>query len=483
MAERAAQASGIGGGIGGIGGGSGDKKSRDDFTFERILGEGSYSTVFLASEKTTKKKYALKVLDKRHIIREKKVQHVSREKEILTLLNHPFFVKLYFTFQDIDNLYFGLSFAEQGELLDYIRKVGSFDEHSTQFYSAEIILALEYLHTRGVIHRDLKPENILLDKDGHIKITDFGTARILGDETDRANSFVGTAQYVSPELLQDKVAFKSSDLWALGCIVYQLLAGRPPFHAQNEYLCFQKVMKADYVIPDGFPDMGTDLVKALLVLDPTKRLGCEAMGGYELLKAHVFFTDVDWDSIPDEVPPKLMPYLPSSVKGEEGLRSDYVVEGGNGDREFEDRFLQCFGLVDPAPSPDRQPRTASEASAQERLLSLRRQAQTSPWHKFVNNELIVKTGLVDKRKGLFSKRRQLILSDAPRLYYIDPVAMELKGEIPWSSNMRVEVKSFKIFFVHTPNRTYYLEDPTGHAKEWGDTISKWLSQPGTSSTH
>lgn len=453
------------------------KKKREDFQLDRLLGEGSYSTVFLATERTSRKKYALKVLDKRHIIKEKKVQQVSREKEILSLIDHPFFVKLYFTFQDKDHLYFGLSFAERGELLDYIRKVGSFDDHSTQFYSAEIILALEYLHGKGVIHRDLKPENILLDEAGHIKITDFGTAKLLAGD-DRASSFVGTAEYVSPELLQDKVAFKSSDLWALGCIIYQLLAGRPPFHAPNEYLCFQKIMKAEYMIPDGLPDQATDIVKSLLVLDHSKRLGCEQMGGYSPLKAHIFFEGIEWDSVPEQVPPKLLPYLPSSVKGEEGLRSDYSAEGGNGDREFEDRFLQCFGLVDPVPTS-----TASETTAEEREQSLKRQAQTSPWHRFINNELIIKSGLVDKRKGLFSKRRQLILTDAPRLYYVDPVAMELKGEIPWSSNMRVEIKNFKIFFVHTPNRTYYLEDPTGHAKEWSDIINKWLTQPRSSSTH
>jgi 3-phosphoinositide dependent protein kinase-1 len=103
-------------------------------------------------------------------------------------------------------------------------------------------------------------------------------------------------------------------------------------------------------------------------------------------------------------------------------------------------------------------------------------------HRFVNNELIVRTGLIDKRKGLFSKRRQLILTDAPRLYYVDPVAMELKGEIPWSSSMRVEIKNFKIFFIHTPNRTYYLEDPTGNGKNWVDIINKWLAQPRSSST-
>jgi 3-phosphoinositide dependent protein kinase-1 len=128
----------------------------------------------------------------------------------------------------------------------------------------------------------------------HIKITDFGTAKILdNDKTTRANSFVGTAEYVSPELLTDKLACKSSDLWALGCIIYQLLAGLPPFHAVNEYQCFQKITKLEYQFPDGFPEAGADLVQKLLVLDPTKRIGCDECGGYAALKAHNFYAGIN----------------------------------------------------------------------------------------------------------------------------------------------------------------------------------------------
>lgn len=453
------------------------KKRREDFTFDKIIGEGSYSTVVLATDKATKIQYAIKILDKRHIIREKKVQYVSREKEVLTLLNHPFFVKLYFTFQDKDNLYFGLSFANRGELLDYLRKVGSFDENATQFYSAEIILALEHLHQKGIIHRDLKPENILLDESMHIRITDFGTAKIIADGDDRANSFVGTAEYVSPELLLNKVAFKSSDLWALGCIIFQLLAGRPPFHAPNEYLCFQKITKLEYSIPEGFPDQATDIVTKLLVQEPTKRLGCDQMGGYKPLKEHFFLEDINWETIHEQTPPKLMPYLPSTSKGGEGLRSDYSLgETGSAEPELEDRFLQCFGLGDPESSSQKHKAVTRTLSSEERETMLARQSKESPWHQFINNELIVRAGLVDKRKGLFSKRRQLILTDAPRLYYVDPVGMVLKGEIPWSKSMRVEVKSWKIFFIHTPNRTYYLEDPTGQSQSWVDTVTEWLDK-------
>lgn len=157
------------------------KKKPEDFKFGKVLGEGSFSTVYVVREISTGKEYAMKVLEKRHMIREKKVQYVSREKEVLSRLNHPFFVRLYFTFQDKEKLYFGLSYAKKGELLPYIIKLGSFDLTCTRFYSAEVVSALEHLHGLGIIHRDLKPENILLDADMHIKITDFGTAKIVTD--------------------------------------------------------------------------------------------------------------------------------------------------------------------------------------------------------------------------------------------------------------------------------------------------------------
>ncbi|XP_009077394.1 PREDICTED: 3-phosphoinositide-dependent protein kinase 1-like, partial [Acanthisitta chloris] len=128
------------------------KKRPDDFKFGKILGEGSFSTVVLARELASSREYAIKILEKRHIIKENKVPYVTRERDVMSRLDHPFFVKLYFTFQDDEKLYFGLSYAKNGELLKYIRKIGSFDETCTRFYTAEIVSALEYLHGKGIIH-------------------------------------------------------------------------------------------------------------------------------------------------------------------------------------------------------------------------------------------------------------------------------------------------------------------------------------------
>lgn len=303
------------------------KKGVKDFTFGRTLGEGSYSTVMAASDRTNSKEYAIKILDKRHIIKEKKVKYVNIEKDTLNrLTEHPGIVRLYYTFQDERSLYFVLDLASGGELLGVLKKMTTFDEECSRFYAAQILDSIEYMHLRGVIHRDLKPENVLLDDQMHVKITDFGTAKILdlsgkaqfgkvsvsndpldGADTDRAVSFVGTAEYVSPELLTDKNACKASDLWAFGCIIYQLLAGRPPFKASNEYQTFQKIIGLDYSFPEGFPSVARDLVTRLLVLDPSRRMPIDE------IKQHPFFTGVHWGKgMWKQKAPKLRSYNPSS---------------------------------------------------------------------------------------------------------------------------------------------------------------------------
>ena len=158
------------------------KKGVKDFEFGRTLGEGSYSTVLAATDRTTLREYAVKVLDKRHIIKEKKVKYVNIEKDTLNRLNdHPGIVRLYYTFQDERSLYFVLDLASNGELLGVLKSIGTFDEECTRFYGAQILDAIDYMHSRGVLHRDLKPENVLLDSHMHVKITDFGTGKILDD--------------------------------------------------------------------------------------------------------------------------------------------------------------------------------------------------------------------------------------------------------------------------------------------------------------
>lgn len=408
------------------------------------------------------------------------------------------FVRLFCTFQDVDRLYFVLSYAKNGELLPYINKVGSFDIECTKFYSAEILRGLEYLHGLGIIHRDLKPENILLDEKMHVLITDFGSVKILKDpETvvtrtddsqqqqyrrDRRGSFVGTAQYVSPELLTDKTASRASDVWALGCIVYQMVAGLPPFRSRSEYMIFQKILKLDYEIPDGFCELARSLVSQLLVLEPTERLGAqdEHGAGYPSIRAHPFFEGVDFETLHEQTPPPIYPYLPGTSEHEE-LRSQYRVpdhlEPGLDDKQL----TRLLGLGIDATTDDDDDSSAEREKAAEQTTTspvderkqqrrrttnvddeniadltpdeikrrLEKQRASNQWEPFVEGHLILKQGFVNKRKGLFARRRMLLLTTGPHLYYVDPVNMVLKGEIPWSPELRVEPKSFKIFFVHT----------------------------------
>ncbi|KAJ8126937.1 hypothetical protein O1611_g6702 [Lasiodiplodia mahajangana] len=306
------------------------KKGVRDFSFGRVLGEGSYSSVYLATDRQTLKEYAVKVLEKRHIIKEKKIKYVNIEKDTLNrLTEHPGIVRLYYTFQDENSLYYVLDICSGGELLGVLKKTGTFDVECTRFFGAQILDAIEYMHSRGVIHRDLKPENVLLDDQLHVKITDFGTARLLTDprapqgppriedmgtssrgkeqDDSRAGSFVGTAEYVSPELLTSKNACKASDLWAYGCIIYQMLAGRPPFKGGSEYLTFQKIVSLDYEFPPGFPPAARDLVERCLVLDPAQRLTIEHIKNHEFFEGQQF-GKILWRT----KAPRLRPYVPPS---------------------------------------------------------------------------------------------------------------------------------------------------------------------------
>lgn len=332
---------------------------------------------------------------KDHIIREKKQEYIKREREVMNVMSGcEGFVSLYCTFQDAARLYFVMTYAKHGDLLPHINKVGSFDKECTRFYAAELVLALENMHKRGVIHRDLKPENVLLDDKMHTLIADFGSAKLLdgglappettaavtstgtGDalqedaknpryQRGRKNSFVGTAQYVSPEILKGQPASAAVDLWALGCIVYQMVSGLPPFRGGSEYLIFQSILKQHLSFPDGFDEEAKDLVERLLVLEPSARIGAKDRNRYDSIRAHPFFRGIDWEQVHVQEPPKLYPYLPGLM---ETMAPTYNVpdhlEPGLGEKQLTRLLGLDLGLGEEEEQDAGQEAEAEEASGQ-----------------------------------------------------------------------------------------------------------------------
>jgi len=251
----------------------------------------------------------------------KKVPEVFREKSILAKLTDcPYAVTLYCTFQNESTLYFGLTYCPNGDLLQYILDAGHLEIDAVRFYSAELVEALEQLHSLQILHRDLKPENILLTDHMHIQLTDFGSSVIVenneGPQTnddnntnlaekleERRNSFVGTAQFVAPEILQRGPVHYGSDLWSLGCIIYQMVIGQHLFRGYHEYDIMNAVIRVSYKLPDDFPDIIRDLIQKLVRLKPSERLGSEETGGMNNLKAHPFFSETKWGDLLNQQSP------------------------------------------------------------------------------------------------------------------------------------------------------------------------------------
>ncbi|KAF0493789.1 Pkinase-domain-containing protein [Gigaspora margarita] len=264
-----------------------------DFTLLDTLGTGTFGRVYLTKFKHTENYYAMKVLKKLEVVRLKQVEHINSEKLILSQVHHPFIVNLFCTFQDERNLYMLLEYVIGGELFSHLRKAGRFTTDMTRFYAAEIVLAIEYLHSKDIIYRDLKPENLLLDCRGHVKITDFGFAKRIEDRT---WTLCGTPEYLAPEIIQSKGHGKPVDWWALGILIFEMLAGYPPFFDDNPFGIYEKILAGKIAFPSHFDPNAKDLIKRLLTSDRTKRLG-NLRGGSEDVKKHKWFRGVDWQGL------------------------------------------------------------------------------------------------------------------------------------------------------------------------------------------
>lgn len=199
-----------------------------------------------------------------------------------------------------------LEYVHGGELFSHLRREGRFSDEVSKFYASEIVLAFAYLHGLNIVYRDLKPENLLITTTGHLKITDFGFAKIVEDRT---WTLCGTPEYLAPEIIQSKGHNYSVDWWALGVLIFEMLAGYPPFYDENPFGIYQKILAGKIEFPRQFDSKAKDLIKRLLTADRTKRLGC-LKNGAEDIKKHKWFGKMDWNAVYNcTIPPSFIPEI------------------------------------------------------------------------------------------------------------------------------------------------------------------------------
>ncbi|TPX47103.1 hypothetical protein SeMB42_g03457 [Synchytrium endobioticum] len=278
--------------------------SLKDFELVDTLGTGTFGRVYLTRHILSDHFFAMKVLKKSEVVRLKQVEHINSEKAILSAIRFPFIVNLLCTFQDEKNLYMLLEYVPGGELFSHLRKAGRFPNDVARFYAAQIVLAIEYLHNQDIVYRDLKPENLLIDQNGNIRITDFGFAKIVEDRT---WTLCGTPEYLAPEIIQSKGHGRAVDWWALGILIFEMLAGYPPFFDDNPFGIYEKILAGKISFPSHFDPYAKDLVKQLLTLDRSKRLG-NLKGGASDIKKHKWFRGVDFKAVlARQISPPLIP--------------------------------------------------------------------------------------------------------------------------------------------------------------------------------
>ncbi|KAI5201847.1 serine/threonine protein kinase-like protein [Aureobasidium subglaciale] len=288
------------------------KMTAEDFEPLKCLGKGAFGTVHLVKQRATGRLFAQKQFRKASLtVHKRLIEQTRTERSILESVNrHPFVVKLFYAFQDHERLYLILEYAQGGELFTHLAMERMFSEEVASFYMAEMVLALEHLHRNvRVVYRDLKPENCLLDSDGHLLLTDFGLSKV-ALEDDSCSSFLGTVEYMAPEVVQGTAYGFAVDWWSLGAIGFDLLTGSPPFGGNNNAKIQQNILKQKLQMPYFLGPDSKDLLTRLLRKETSKRLGANMPKDLDIIKKHRFFRRIDWKKLAKrELEPPIRPLI------------------------------------------------------------------------------------------------------------------------------------------------------------------------------
>ena len=497
---------------------------KDDFEVIALCGKGAYGTVLqvkLKSEQNLQnskknqqeKYYAIKVIDIQSMKKVNKLYQIYLESQILNELNNPFIVKIFGTFQTVRKVYMVLEYLSNGNFANFLKNNYPLKEDTIKFYSAEIVLFLEYLQSQKVVHRDLKPENIMINENYHLQMIDFATVRKIGffydklemkfrkddydmdndnedikgtklivnpddddddeegeesnEESDdkdnddnynknrinfssgknkknlkrpqRNKTFVGTAEYVSPEVISDKSAGYGADLWAFGIMLYQMYCGQTPFKSATNYLTFKNIENLQIKYPENtnVPKNAKDLINRILIKDPEKRLGAgEPNTDLDMnhLKKHPFFKGIKWKNIINQNVPNAKNYKfkinKKLVKNVKNNNNNIKVEESKYESEEKDGE-------------------------------------------------IIKTGILLKKSFWFHYNEIfLIVYTTPKIEYRNIDKIEISGVIHLNKKCRVYATRSDIFNLDTPNGNYKFKSKFNDLISWINTIKDCIKKYG-----
>lgn len=316
-----------------------------DLEILRTLGTGTFGRVKLVRHKNNDQVYALKIMQKAQVVSFKQTVNVLNEKNLLSMCDHPFILKLHQAFKDKQNLYLLMEMVQGGELFGYLhcseREKEYIPEDDARFFTSNVLLALEYLHERDIVYRDLKPENLLIGHDGYIKVADFGFAKLVPNRT---YTLCGTPEYLAPELVLGKGHNKGVDYWALGVLIYEMVVGHSPFAAScanDQMQICRNIVNGNLYFPNWVSSDCKKLIQKFLTNDTSKRLGT-THGGARAIKNQPWFSSLNWDDIiAKKIQPPWIPTISDPMDTsnfdpceEPEIQLPYRDDGSNWDKDF-----------------------------------------------------------------------------------------------------------------------------------------------------